>query len=83
MRWKGIEATQEFATSPNTKIVLVGNGANDLPVILSATEPIPTSHPHNRCPANSWGYKGSRSSANSWNYKGSRSSANSCDYEHS
>jgi prohibitin 1 len=38
LAWKGIEATQEFARSPNSKIVFVGNGAKDLPVILSATE---------------------------------------------
>jgi prohibitin 1 len=38
LAWKGIEATREFATSPNTKVVIVGNGANDLPVILSASD---------------------------------------------
>mmetsp|Transcript_35062 Transcript_35062/g.76856 ORF Transcript_35062/g.76856 Transcript_35062/m.76856 type:complete len:299 (-) Transcript_35062:269-1165(-) len=38
LKWKGIEATQEFASSPNTKIVMVGNSDNDLPVILSAND---------------------------------------------
>jgi len=37
LQWKGIEATGKFATSPNTKIVLVGNSGDSLPVILSAT----------------------------------------------
>jgi len=37
LRWKGIEATESFAGAPNTKIVIMGNGANGLPVILSAS----------------------------------------------
>uniref|UniRef100_A0A7S3JWE6 Prohibitin n=1 Tax=Aureoumbra lagunensis TaxID=44058 RepID=A0A7S3JWE6_9STRA len=38
LQWKGIEATEKFANSPNTKIVIVGNNGDSLPVILSATE---------------------------------------------
>ncbi len=35
LKWKGIEATQKIAESPNTKIVIVGNSDGDLPIILS------------------------------------------------
>lgn len=35
LKWKGIEATQKIAESPNTKIVIVGNDSNSLPIILS------------------------------------------------
>lgn len=34
LQWKGIEATEALARSPNTKIVLVGNSKNGLPLIL-------------------------------------------------
>ena len=34
LRWKGIEATQNLAESPNTKIVVVGGGEDGLPIIL-------------------------------------------------
>ena len=34
LRWSGIEATLAIAQSPNTKIVIVGNGKDGLPVIL-------------------------------------------------
>lgn len=36
LKWKGIEATRELAASPNTKIVVVGNGTNGLPLILGS-----------------------------------------------
>ena len=36
LKWKGIEATQKLAESPNTKIIMVGNDANGLPVILNS-----------------------------------------------
>ncbi len=35
LKWKGIEATMKIAESPNTKIVVVGNDAGSLPIILS------------------------------------------------
>ena len=35
LKWKGIEATQKLAESPNSKIIVVGNGSGDLPIILS------------------------------------------------
>lgn len=34
LEWKGIEATENLAKSPNTKIVVVGNSKNGLPLIL-------------------------------------------------
>jgi prohibitin 1 len=35
LEWKGIEATEKLASSPNTKIVVIGNPKSGLPVILS------------------------------------------------
>jgi regulator of protease activity HflC (stomatin/prohibitin superfamily) len=34
LEWKGIEATESLARSPNTKVVVVGNNKNGLPLIL-------------------------------------------------
>jgi len=34
LRWKGIEATEKLAQSPNTKIVIIGAGKDGLPIIL-------------------------------------------------
>jgi regulator of protease activity HflC (stomatin/prohibitin superfamily) len=34
LKWKGIEATLKIAESPNTKVVIVGNDAGSLPIIL-------------------------------------------------
>lgn len=34
LKWKGIEATQKLAESPNAKVVIVGAGKEGLPVIL-------------------------------------------------
>jgi regulator of protease activity HflC (stomatin/prohibitin superfamily) len=34
LEWKGIEATERLATSPNTKVVVVGNPKSGLPLIL-------------------------------------------------
>ena len=34
LRWKGIEATEKLANSPNTKIIIVGAGKDGLPIIL-------------------------------------------------
>ncbi len=34
LRWKGIEATEKIAASPNTKVVIVGSGKDGLPIIL-------------------------------------------------
>lgn len=35
LEWKGITATEELAKSPNTKIVIIGNTKNGLPLIFS------------------------------------------------
>ena len=34
LKWKGIEATLKIAESPNTKVIVIGNDAGSLPVIL-------------------------------------------------
>lgn len=34
LRWKGIEATEKLANSPNSKVVLIGSGKDGLPLIL-------------------------------------------------
>ncbi|MGB7844035.1 MAG: prohibitin family protein [Candidatus Acidiferrum sp.] len=34
LEWKGIEATEKLAASPNAKVVVVGNPKNGLPLIL-------------------------------------------------
>ncbi|MBZ5502913.1 MAG: prohibitin family protein [Acidobacteriia bacterium] len=34
LEWKGIEATEKLANSPNTKVVIIGNTKNGLPLIL-------------------------------------------------
>jgi prohibitin 1 len=38
LRWKGVEATERLADSCNTKVVIMGNGRDGLPVILSAAD---------------------------------------------
>lgn len=35
LQWKGIEATENLAKSPNSKIVVIGSGKNGLPLILN------------------------------------------------
>jgi len=34
LEWKGIEATEKLAMSPNAKVVVVGNPKSGLPIIL-------------------------------------------------
>jgi len=36
LKWKGVEATERLADSCNSKVIVIGNSANGLPVILSA-----------------------------------------------
>ncbi|MCP4703937.1 MAG: prohibitin family protein [candidate division Zixibacteria bacterium] len=36
LTWKGIEATQKLAESPNTKVVVIGNSKDGLPIILDS-----------------------------------------------
>ncbi|HYL93198.1 MAG TPA: prohibitin family protein [Alphaproteobacteria bacterium] len=35
LAWKGIEATETLAKSPNSKIIIIGNSKNGLPLVLS------------------------------------------------
>jgi regulator of protease activity HflC (stomatin/prohibitin superfamily) len=35
LRWRGIDATVELAKSPNSKIIVIGPGAGQLPIILN------------------------------------------------
>jgi len=37
LRWQGIEATLKLAQSPNSKVVVIGNAATGLPLILDTT----------------------------------------------
>jgi len=34
LEWKGIEATETLAKSPNSKVVVIGSGKNGLPIIM-------------------------------------------------
>jgi regulator of protease activity HflC (stomatin/prohibitin superfamily) len=34
LEWKGIEATEKLALSPNAKVVIIGNPKNGLPLVL-------------------------------------------------
>jgi len=49
LTWRGIEATVQLAQSPNTKIVIVGGGEDQMPLILGSdianapTTPVPAS----------------------------------------
>ncbi|HKD80921.1 MAG TPA: prohibitin family protein [Candidatus Angelobacter sp.] len=35
LEWKGIEATENLAKSPNAKIIVIGNAKNGLPLVMS------------------------------------------------
>ena len=36
LKWKGIEATERLASSPNSKVIVIGNSSQSMPIILSA-----------------------------------------------
>ncbi len=36
LKWRGLEVTSEFAKSNNTKIIIMGNGDKDLPLLLNS-----------------------------------------------
>jgi len=38
LQWKGIEATEKLAASPNAKIVIIGSGKDGLPIILGGAQ---------------------------------------------
>ena len=42
LKWRGIDATQELAKSPNAKIIIMGTGQNQLPILLNADQPGPS-----------------------------------------
>jgi regulator of protease activity HflC (stomatin/prohibitin superfamily) len=54
LRFKGIEATLALAQSPNSKIVIIGGGADRLPIILDGTTrtevPVPPDSPKPAAP---------------------------------
>ena len=41
IEWKGIDATEHLANSPNTKVIIIGSGRNGLPVILNTGSAAP------------------------------------------
>jgi len=43
LRWRGIEATQNLATSPNSKIIVFGQGPTGLPLIMGEMDKTPVS----------------------------------------
>jgi regulator of protease activity HflC (stomatin/prohibitin superfamily) len=38
LKWKGLEVTSEFAKSNNSKIIIMGNGKNGLPLLLNSDD---------------------------------------------
>ena len=38
LRWKGIEATNNLAKSPNSKVVIIGSGKDGLPIIFNSSD---------------------------------------------
>jgi len=38
LRWKGVEATEALAKSPNTKIIVIGGGKDGLPIMLNTAD---------------------------------------------
>lgn len=45
LKWRGIEATLQLATSPNSKVVIVGGGSQGLPLILNTDDSAPLRAP--------------------------------------
>jgi len=45
LQWKGIEATEKLAASTNSKMVIMGNGKDSLPVLLGASADGGTTEP--------------------------------------
>jgi regulator of protease activity HflC (stomatin/prohibitin superfamily) len=45
LRWRGIEATLQLAQSTNTKVVIIGNGKDGLPIILGNVDSVSTPPP--------------------------------------
>lgn len=45
LRWRGIEATLQLAQSPNSKIVVIGNSKDGMPIILGNVDSPPVTSP--------------------------------------
>jgi prohibitin 2 len=45
LRWRGIEATEKLATSPNSKVVIIGSGRTGMPLILNTDDGRPAAEP--------------------------------------
>ena len=45
LRWRGIEATLQLAQSSNSKIVIVGNSKDGLPIILGGADTVAPAPP--------------------------------------
>merc|ERR1712070_986892 len=41
LQWKGIEATERLANSQNSKVIVMGNSKESLPVLLSSSDSAP------------------------------------------
>ena len=39
LKWRGVDATRELASSANAKVVVIGNGPGGLPLILNSDKP--------------------------------------------
>merc|ERR1712185_251408 len=50
LKWKGIEATEKLAKSPNSKIVIMGNSKDSLPVILGQDDGMGATGPSSSLP---------------------------------
>jgi regulator of protease activity HflC (stomatin/prohibitin superfamily) len=53
LKWRGVEATEHLAASPNAKIIVMGAGTNQLPVLLSddaKSPPAPAANPEQPAP---------------------------------
>lgn len=59
LQWRGIEATSELAKSTNSKVVIIGNGADGMPVILgsdyTAGGPATQTEPTTQMPSSTMG----------------------------
>jgi len=45
LKWRGLEVTEKFATSPNAKIVMMGSGEHQLPLLLNDAPGVATPGP--------------------------------------
>jgi regulator of protease activity HflC (stomatin/prohibitin superfamily) len=51
LRWRGIEATLQLAQSPNSKIVVIGNSKDGMPIILGNVDSPPAASSQSQDPA--------------------------------